>query len=192
MAKSETIESLEELGLSGRTKAYLKSRHSSLDEIIWAGRINYYYSKTNDYVLSKPIAELVEALEREHLVRDDIDMSSFSVNRLISATKSRSNSPSHLRPCCLEDLVNKFDEIDYKQANKRYEEFENPKPDEIADVKAIVQSFLSKREYEVILLRFNLKDGPRDLKNIGELYDISKERVVHIEAKALRKLRHRL
>ena len=50
---------------------------------------------------------------------------------------------------------------------------------------------LTPREEQVIKLRFGLEDGrPRTLEEVGKLFDITRERIRQIEAKALRKLRH--
>ena len=50
---------------------------------------------------------------------------------------------------------------------------------------------LSSREQQVLLLRFGLQDGsPRTLEEVGQLFNVTRERVRQIEAKALRKLRH--
>lgn len=55
----------------------------------------------------------------------------------------------------------------------------------------IVLSTLQDREQEVITMRFGL-DGksPKTLEEIGKKYNLSKERIRQIEAKALKKLRH--
>jgi len=50
---------------------------------------------------------------------------------------------------------------------------------------------LSDRERQVLMLRFGLQDGsPRTLEEVGQLFNVTRERVRQIEAKALRKLRH--
>ena len=50
---------------------------------------------------------------------------------------------------------------------------------------------LSERERQVLLLRFGLQDGsPRTLEEVGQMFNVTRERVRQIEAKALRKLRH--
>jgi RNA polymerase primary sigma factor len=50
---------------------------------------------------------------------------------------------------------------------------------------------LSKREERVLRLRFGLGDGyARTLEEVGQIFNITRERVRQIEAKALKKLRH--
>ncbi len=50
---------------------------------------------------------------------------------------------------------------------------------------------LSNREKEVISLRFGLGDGyQRTLEEVGSVFNVTRERVRQIEAKALKKLRH--
>ncbi len=50
---------------------------------------------------------------------------------------------------------------------------------------------LTAREEQVLTLRFGLKDGrPRTLEEVGRRFNITRERIRQIEAKALRKLRH--
>ncbi len=56
-----------------------------------------------------------------------------------------------------------------------------------------VLSTLSEREAKVLRLRFGLDDGtPRTLEEVGTVFNVTRERVRQIEAKALRKLRHPL
>ena len=50
---------------------------------------------------------------------------------------------------------------------------------------------LSDREKKVLILRFGLDDGrPRTLEEVGKEFNVTRERIRQIEAKALRKLRH--
>ena len=50
---------------------------------------------------------------------------------------------------------------------------------------------LSPREARVLKLRFGLEDGrARTLEEVGQEFDVTRERIRQIEAKALRKLRH--
>ena len=50
---------------------------------------------------------------------------------------------------------------------------------------------LSEREAKIISLRFGIDSGyPRTLEEVGKMFNVTRERVRQIEAKAIRKLRH--
>ncbi|MDO4481279.1 MAG: RNA polymerase sigma factor RpoD [Bacillota bacterium] len=54
-----------------------------------------------------------------------------------------------------------------------------------------VLNTLTEREQKVLKLRFGLEDGrARTLEEVGKQFDVTRERIRQIEAKALRKLRH--
>ena len=54
-----------------------------------------------------------------------------------------------------------------------------------------VLSTLTEREQKVLRLRFGLDDGrPRTLEEVGRQFNVTRERIRQLEAKALRKLRH--
>ena len=54
-----------------------------------------------------------------------------------------------------------------------------------------VMTTLTPREAKVLKLRFGLEDGKaRTLEEVGRVFDVTRERIRQIEAKALRKLRH--
>jgi RNA polymerase primary sigma factor len=54
-----------------------------------------------------------------------------------------------------------------------------------------VLSSLTHREQRVLVLRFGLEDGrSRTLEEVGQEFNVTRERIRQIEAKALRKLRH--
>ena len=74
---------------------------------------------------------------------------------------------------------------------------EAPQPSEIASATILREVIerelhtLTPREEHVIKLRFGLYDGrTRTLEEVGKEFDITRERIRQIEAKALRKLRH--
>lgn len=57
-------------------------------------------------------------------------------------------------------------------------------------IKQVLAS-LAPKEKEIVMMRFGLDDGRiKTLKEIGEIFDISRERVRQIETKALGKLKH--
>ena len=77
------------------------------------------------------------------------------------------------------------------------EDSDNIPPNEQLDRKLLsdrlnsVLDHLSEREREIIRLRYGLEDGQHyTLTEIGKIYDLSRERVRQIQAKAMRKLRH--
>ena len=50
---------------------------------------------------------------------------------------------------------------------------------------------LTEREKKVLILRFDIEDGrSRTLEEVGKEFNVTRERIRQIEAKALRKLRH--
>ena len=56
---------------------------------------------------------------------------------------------------------------------------------------ADVLKTMTPREEKVLRLRFGLEDGrPRTLEEVGKEFNVTRERIRQIEAKALRKLRH--
>jgi RNA polymerase primary sigma factor len=72
-----------------------------------------------------------------------------------------------------------------------------PAPADIAsnqDLKAKIKDSLdtlSDRERDVLMMRFGLEDGrSRTLEEVGREFNVTRERIRQIEAKALRKLRH--
>lgn len=77
------------------------------------------------------------------------------------------------------------------------EDNESPPPSDSASYSLLREQLcnilrtLTPREEQVIKLRFGLEDGrPRTLEEVGKQFNITRERIRQIEAKALRKLRH--
>ena len=70
-------------------------------------------------------------------------------------------------------------------------------PAELADAALLKEavdkalSTLTPREKRVLVLRYGLEDGRnRTLEQVGAEFDVTRERIRQIEAKAIRKLRH--
>ena len=77
------------------------------------------------------------------------------------------------------------------------EDNDSPAPSESASFSLLREQLcnilhtLTPREEQVIKLRFGLEDGrPRTIEEVGKQFEITRERIRQIEAKALRKLRH--
>ena len=49
---------------------------------------------------------------------------------------------------------------------------------------------MTEREEKVLRLRFGLEGGTRTLEEVGKEFNVTRERIRQIEAKALRKLKH--
>lgn len=95
-----------------------------------------------------------------------------------------------------------LDSYYYRDESKTVMEFiEDPKGAEIMgktsflhlqDKLEQVLSTLNDRECQVIKLRYGIADGlPRTLEEIGLIFNLTRERIRQIEAKALKKLRHK-
>ena len=72
-----------------------------------------------------------------------------------------------------------------------------PEPTEAASLVLLKEQInqvlgtLTEREEKVLRLRFGLEDGrSRTLEEVGQMFNVTRERIRQIEAKALRKLRH--
>jgi RNA polymerase primary sigma factor len=77
------------------------------------------------------------------------------------------------------------------------EDYDSPAPAETASYALLKEQLsevlhtLTSREELVLRLRFGLDDGrTRTLEEVGKEFNITRERIRQIEAKALRKLRH--
>ena len=100
--------------------------------------------------------------------------------------------PKVLREACGRPLISYvFDSIDF------IPDEDAPVPAEAAShtllkeqLSGVLKS-LTPREEKVLRLRFGLEDGrPRTLEEVGKEFNVTRERIRQIEAKALRKLRH--
>ncbi len=112
------------------------------------------------------------------------------------------NSISLLTPISLEDSVedeeNIKDSVQYEENIGNFIEDKDTKdPDKITeeiirkeDVTEVL-SKLSEREAKVIKYRFGLDCSyPRTLEEVGKMFNVTRERIRQIEAKAIRRLRH--
>ena len=77
------------------------------------------------------------------------------------------------------------------------QDYDSPAPQDAAAYTLLreqleeVMKTLTPREAKVLKLRFGLEDGKsRTLEEVGKEFQVTRERIRQIEAKALRKLRH--
>ena len=112
----------------------------------------------------------------------------------ISPEKVREIQKIALEPVSLETPIGEEDD---SHLGDFIEDKEAMSPDEYAnnqllkdEINMVLQG-LTEREEKVLRLRFGLYDGrTRTLEEVGKEFNVTRERIRQIEAKALRKLRH--
>jgi RNA polymerase primary sigma factor len=132
--------------------------------------------------------QLMQELGREATTDELADNMEMSVERVRTVLKMAQQPVSMQSPVGDSDETHFGDLIEDKTA-------ENP-----SDVTSFnllrcklgeVLHGLNERERRILELRYGLNDGfPRTLEEVGRQYEVTRERIRQIEAKALRKLRH--
>jgi RNA polymerase primary sigma factor len=112
----------------------------------------------------------------------------------ISPAKVREIQKIALEPVSLETPIGEEDD---SHLGDFIEDKDAMSPDEYANNQLLkdeidnVLSGLTDREEKVLRMRFGLYDGkPRTLEEVGREFNVTRERIRQIEAKALRKLKH--
>ena len=143
-----------------------------------------------------------------------------TINRLLRAmrelTQEHGHEPSHeeigkrlnMTPEKVEEIIDLFyhEPISLEtpigdEENSRLGDFvedeTSPAPTEVASQELLKEQIdnvlneLTEREKKVLQLRFGLNDGhTHTLEEVGRVFNVTRERIRQIEAKALRKLRH--
>jgi len=132
--------------------------------------------------------QLMQELGREATSEELADAMGTSVERVRAVLKMAQQPVSMQSPVGDADETNFGDLIEDKTA-------ENPR--EVTSFHLLrgklgeVLHGLTERERRILELRYGLNDGfPRTLQEVGHQYEVTRERIRQIEAKALRKLRH--
>lgn len=132
--------------------------------------------------------QLVQRLGREPTVHELAREMGIGEKEVV-AVKKMAQRPISLQAHVSDDGESTYGDFipDEKSANPREAADGAILRDQIREV----LSSLGDREREVIDYRFGLTDGySRTLEEVGEFFNVTRERVRQIEAKALRKLRH--
>lgn len=137
--------------------------------------------------LKKVTRQLAQDLNRkptEHELANAMDVSIVKLHEIIKAAKE---------PISLETPIGKEED---SRLGDFIEDAETDRPDTTVTHELLRQDLakmlneLTPRERDVLRLRFGLDDGrQRTLEEVGQLFNVTRERVRQIEFKALRKLR---
>ena len=177
--KAETLKSLDELNVSARTRTYLEKKRNfdSIDDVIKHGRCLVYDFGSVDS--SKWESELTSAVKEAGLVRPKTDFArSFRIGFLYASIFLDNK----------EDFIWHIDQL----SNEQYESFVGMSDEDIENVRLSLCDRLTERECEIICRRFGLDgDEGYDLESVAQYFQVTREHVRQIEAKALRKLRNR-
>lgn len=132
--------------------------------------------------------QLVQELGREPLPEEIAETMNIEVDKVRNMMKIAQQPVSLETPIGEEEDSNLGDFVRDEQVEKPAESaIYTMLQEELLDV----LETLTPREQEVLILRFGLKDGRgRTLEEVGKEFDVTRERIRQIEAKALRKLRH--
>lgn len=138
--------------------------------------------------VSRTQRKLLQDFGREPTPEEVARRLNYPVGKVKSVMKASMEPISLDRPIGEDDDSNLSDFIEDTSASS---------PDQSAahsmlkDQVSRVLATLTKREEKVVRLRFGLGDGtPRTLEEVGTIFNVTRERVRQIEAKALRKLMH--
>lgn len=138
--------------------------------------------------LYKAQRKLTQQLNRQPTVEelsDDLQISKEEVKNLFKIsqrTTSLSTAINDEEDATLEDFIK-----DPNQSSI----YENVSNKFIKEYLFEVLDTLTPRERKVLVLRYGLEDGkPRTLEEVGKQFNVTRERIRQIEAKAVRKLKH--
>jgi RNA polymerase primary sigma factor len=132
--------------------------------------------------------QLMQELGREATAEELADALEMAVERVRTVLKMAQ------QPISMQAAVSDRDDTDFGDL---IEDKGAENPSEVTSFHLLkghlgeVLQSLSERERRILELRYGLTDGcPRTLEEVGRQYEVTRERIRQIEAKALRKLRH--
>jgi RNA polymerase primary sigma factor len=132
--------------------------------------------------------QLMQELGREATADELADALELTVDRVRNIMRMAQ------QPVSMHSPVGESDETDFGDL---LEDKSAENPSEVTSFNLLkgklgeVLNGLSERERKILELRYGLADGyPRTLEEVGKQYNVTRERIRQIEAKALRKLRH--
>ncbi len=138
--------------------------------------------------LTKTSRTLLQKLGREPTQSEIAEAMGISESRVVEIQKIAQDPVSLEAPIGEEEDSHLGDFIEDKNTASQIDIAESKMLKE--QVKEIL-STLAPREAMVLMLRYGLKDNrPRTLEEVGKVFNVTRERIRQIEAKALRRLKH--
>ena len=138
--------------------------------------------------VSRASKQLLQELGREPTTEEIAERFGTTADRVREIMKIAQD------PVSLETPVGEEDDShlgDFVEDTETPSPMENASNAMLREKIAEVLRTLSPREEQVIRMRFGLNDGvPHTLEDVGAYFNITRERIRQIEAKAIRKLRH--
>ena len=178
MKKVKDLQFLVDLGLSARTRTYLKKRFGSVDRAVWEGRMLAYELECgvqSERKTPKAMLELVSALGEAGMVWPAVNL------RLTLAIGALYETVFH------EDFVSDIRQL----SNEQYESFTPVTTREVNKLETKLKRLLSWYEYDIVHMRFLEPDRKLDFEAISSKLEITVERARQLEARAFQKLRVR-
>jgi RNA polymerase primary sigma factor len=138
--------------------------------------------------LTKVSRTLLQKLGREPTQSEIAEAMGVTEDKVVEIQKIALDPVSLETPIGEEDDSHLGDFIEDKSTASQLEIAETKESKEL--INDILTS-LAPREAAVLILRYGLRDNrPRTLEEVGKEFNVTRERIRQIEAKALRKLRH--
>ena len=138
--------------------------------------------------LAKCTSQLVQELGREPTSEELARRMDLSVERVRQARRIAQTPVSFETPIGEDDDAHLGDFIEDKAAVSPSDAAISLS---LSETMASMLKKLSPREERIIRMRFGFEDGNQHtLEEVGQVFDVTRERIRQIEAKALRKLRH--
>jgi RNA polymerase primary sigma factor len=138
----------------------------------------------------------MERISRQTLQRSgsEPDAATLSVEMEMSEERILKILNIAKEPISLETLVGDDDEsslIDIIADENLIEQFDVLSQDSLASIVKEILDSIDPREAQILRMRFGIDmDDEHTLEEVGQQYDVTRERIRQIEAKALRKLKH--
>lgn len=155
-------------------------------------KIIKYHDDGKKYILEDDIEKLTLTDNEKTFISQILKKNKIEVKKDFVKTKNSSQEVSweefdSKEAYGIED--DSLDSIDELQSDFDVEQFvENSILTE--EINKVLET-LTQRERQVVILRFGLDGGsPKTEDEVAKIFHVTKERILHIEARAMRKLRH--